>query len=627
MRPAVTSATPGRVSSCSTVAVFRSRGADGVAGPAAASGGGGAGSPGPGTRTCSPSVSLRARLTASRSAPEVTPPAAVMASWTRLPAGRRTSPGWRTRPATWTATWPEGPAPPGDPAAPEGPAPAVGPVPAGDPAPAEVSGAARGRVWSAGAAPSWPPGAPASLGVARAQTTPAPTSASSTSRATATRWRPAPASTARTRARGPSGGRTNGGGCDMALPSGDRRRPVNLAARAARRFRSSTPPGQAHVLGRSQRQGAGQLPHRPSRMDGDLRGVLDPRLAAAGAAAQGRRAARAAARHRRRAGRGVDAALGGRVHHAGAGGRARHLRPQPRHGPGAAAGRGARHHHPVRGDVPGLCDGPDESATRERRAPGGEAPMTTTTSTSTPSSQAERLRALAGEQLARDRWSRDRLLAFQAERLRALIAHAVAASPWYRGLLAVLHRRDHRPARPVRGRPGRARGLARHLPAGPGQLGPGTRLAGIGSPSPLHISNQLYAVLLAGQPSAAPRLAVTTPLPEMVAALNAFPPQALTAYPTVAAALAEEQLQGRLRIAPSLVATTSEVQTADMRRRMTQAWGWSRWTSTAPARRPSSRPPARARPAWTSSRTWSWSRSWTSTTGRCRRASPATRCS
>jgi len=104
-------------------------------------------------------------------------------------------------------------------------------------------------------------------------------------------------------------------------------------------------------------------------------------------------------------------------------------------------------------------------------------------------------------------------------------------------------------------------------------LGPGTRLAGIGSPSPLHISNQLYAVLLAGQPSAAPRLAVTTPLPEMVAALNAFPPQALTAYPTVAAALAEEQLQGRLRIAPTLVATTSEVQTADMRRRMTQAWG------------------------------------------------------
>ena len=61
--------------------------------------------------------------------------------------------------------------------------------------------------------------------------------------------------------------------------------------------------------------------------------------------------------------------------------------------------------------------------------------MTTTTSTPTPSTQGERLRALAGERLARDRWSRDRLLTFQAERLRALIAHAVAASPWYRDLL------------------------------------------------------------------------------------------------------------------------------------------------------------------------------------------------
>ena len=66
---------------------------------------------------------------------------------------------------------------------------------------------------------------------------------------------------------------------------------------------------------------------------------------------------------------------------------------------------------------------------------------TTTTSPATtaappaPSAQAERQRALAGEQLARDRWSRDRLLAYQEERLRALIAHAVAASPYYREVL------------------------------------------------------------------------------------------------------------------------------------------------------------------------------------------------
>jgi phenylacetate-coenzyme A ligase PaaK-like adenylate-forming protein len=103
-------------------------------------------------------------------------------------------------------------------------------------------------------------------------------------------------------------------------------------------------------------------------------------------------------------------------------------------------------------------------------------------------------------------------------------------------------------------------------------LTPTTRLAGIGSPSPLHVSNQLYAVLLAGRPPGMPRLTVTTPLPQMVAALNAYQPQALTAYPSIAAQLAEEQLDGRLQIAPTVVGTTSEVLTADMRRRINHAW-------------------------------------------------------
>jgi hypothetical protein len=58
--------------------------------------------------------------------------------------------------------------------------------------------------------------------------------------------------------------------------------------------------------------------------------------------------------------------------------------------------------------------------------------MTTTSSTPSPrtstpvgrsstqpaAAQADRLRALAGDQLARDRWSRDRLLAYQEERRR-----------------------------------------------------------------------------------------------------------------------------------------------------------------------------------------------------------------
>ena len=61
--------------------------------------------------------------------------------------------------------------------------------------------------------------------------------------------------------------------------------------------------------------------------------------------------------------------------------------------------------------------------------------MTATTSTTTSSSPADRLRAMAGDQLARDGWSRDRLLELQGERLRALVAHAVAASPYYREVL------------------------------------------------------------------------------------------------------------------------------------------------------------------------------------------------
>ena len=56
--------------------------------------------------------------------------------------------------------------------------------------------------------------------------------------------------------------------------------------------------------------------------------------------------------------------------------------------------------------------------------------MTVATTTS---GQAERLRALAGEQLDRDRWSRDQLLAWQGGRLRALLRHATAASPYYPG--------------------------------------------------------------------------------------------------------------------------------------------------------------------------------------------------
>lgn len=188
--------------------------------------------------------------------------------------------------------------------------------------------------------------------------------------------------------------------------------------------------------------------------------------------------------------------------------------------------------------------------------------MTAATTTSASSDQADRLRALAGQQLARDRWSRDQLQAWQAERLRALLRHATTASPYYREVLgpaaaaavplqelptlpkATLmdnfdrivtdprlrrteveaHLASTDPGRPVLGRyrvfatagTTGLRGLFLYSDEEFATwiatclrgmacwgLTPTTRLAGIGSPSPLHISQQLYATLLAGRPTSA----------------------------------------------------------------------------------------------------------------------------
>jgi phenylacetate-coenzyme A ligase PaaK-like adenylate-forming protein len=244
----------------------------------------------------------------------------------------------------------------------------------------------------------------------------------------------------------------------------------------------------------------------------------------------------------------------------------------------------------------------------------------------------ERIRALAGELLAHDAWSRARLLDHQRERLRATLRHAIAASPYYRealgpsandedvdlAALPVLtketlvarfddivtdsrirladleaHLAGPDAAAPYLGayrvfstsgttglrglmafdRDDMAMGTAVSLRAVARQcIGPDTRLVAIGSPDPLHLSRQLFAVFQAGRPGV-PRLSVTTPLDEMVAALNAYRPEAIVGYPTVAALLADEQLEGRLDIAPRILAFGSEPITADIVRRVEAAWG------------------------------------------------------
>lgn len=69
------------------------------------------------------------------------------------------------------------------------------------------------------------------------------------------------------------------------------------------------------------------------------------------------------------------------------------------------------------------------------------------------------------------------------------------------------------------------------------------------------------------------RLDATQPLDTIVERLNAWQPAVLQVYATVARTLADEQLAGRLRIAPKLVFSTSEKLTEDTRRRIAAAWG------------------------------------------------------
>jgi phenylacetate-CoA ligase len=234
---------------------------------------------------------------------------------------------------------------------------------------------------------------------------------------------------------------------------------------------------------------------------------------------------------------------------------------------------------------------------------------------------------LEAELVGRDRWSRDHLLAYQEQRVRALITHAIARSPYYREVLGV-----DAAERPLSDLPTlskatlmsefdrvvtdprlRLAGLRAHL-AGPDPsqsflgeyrvattsgttgrrsiiafaaeeaanwravsarpmmrigVGFGSRIAGLGSPSPVHVTRQV--LVPPGVP--APLISAATPISELVAALNVQQPEVIVGAPGIWRALADEQLAGRLKIAPSAALFSSEATTADLRRRVRDAWG------------------------------------------------------
>ncbi len=242
---------------------------------------------------------------------------------------------------------------------------------------------------------------------------------------------------------------------------------------------------------------------------------------------------------------------------------------------------------------------------------------------------------LSGQLIARTGWTADQLAAHQSDRLNTLLRHAIANSPYYRRVIGedparrAVRLRDlptltkptlmeHFDEIVTDGRLRRGK-VEAHL-AGPsagevldgfrvfstagstGRRGvfvysatefavwvaaqvrmlhvmgalPSMRVAAVGAPDAVHISRQMFAELTAGHPAApsaaAPELSVTTPVPELVTALNAYQPDAVPTYASTAALLAEEQLAGRLQITPSIVAAGAEVLTADMRQRIVAAW-------------------------------------------------------
>ena len=98
------------------------------------------------------------------------------------------------------------------------------------------------------------------------------------------------------------------------------------------------------------------------------------------------------------------------------------------------------------------------------------------------------------------------------------------------------------------------------------------RIAVVSSRTPWHQS-ALVAASLESRIVSTLRLDSTEPLDRIVAALNDFRPDSLVGYASMMRALADEQLEGRLTIAPEAVMSASEVLTLEGAARIARAFG------------------------------------------------------
>jgi phenylacetate-CoA ligase len=99
-------------------------------------------------------------------------------------------------------------------------------------------------------------------------------------------------------------------------------------------------------------------------------------------------------------------------------------------------------------------------------------------------------------------------------------------------------------------------------------------LAMVWGASPTHMSRRGAQTMDVGVHRIC-RLSVTHPLPELVARLNDFRPTHLSAYPSIAGPLADEQLAGRLRLRLQGIMTNSEPLSPQLRERLKAAFGVS----------------------------------------------------
>ena len=98
------------------------------------------------------------------------------------------------------------------------------------------------------------------------------------------------------------------------------------------------------------------------------------------------------------------------------------------------------------------------------------------------------------------------------------------------------------------------------------------KIASIKAEKPTHATSRLSQSLDLGIRNLL-TLDATEPLENLVEKLNKFEPQLLMGYGSLISLLAEEQVEGRLNIAPEMVASFSEMFGEDRVKRARQAWG------------------------------------------------------